>query len=276
MLGFAGYIVAALLLGAVGVLHGISLAERLVIQLVPPLSLILVVTITRRRRGKERIVFYQVTSTAVLSSIACALVGGLSVGRVADHVVTGISVFLVFGRLGCFRVACCYGQHARWGVRYDERHVAQGLAARFAGRTLLPVQLFESAASAALAVICTLQLGDVPGTATSTFTLGYAAVRFGLELFRGDAARPLLLGLSEAQWFAVGSAVVVAAITPSLVAVVASGGLVVAAVAVSIRRHRPLARVHSPQHVGEIDHAVVGLIHCAPGEAWSKRKEVAA
>ena len=54
----------------------------------------------------------------------------------------------------------------------------------------------------------------------ATFTLGYAAVRFGLELFRGDAARPLLVGLSEAQWFAVGSAVMVAAITHSLVAVI--------------------------------------------------------
>ena len=40
VLGFTGYIVAALLLGVIGTLHGISLAERIVIQLVPPLSLL--------------------------------------------------------------------------------------------------------------------------------------------------------------------------------------------------------------------------------------------
>ena len=109
-----------------------------------------------RSRGsaEARIVFYQVTSTAVLVAMFCAFVGGLGVARVADYVVTGIATVLVFGRLGCYRVACCHGRHARWGVRYDERHVAYGLAARFAGRTLLPVQLFESAASAALAVHC--------------------------------------------------------------------------------------------------------------------------
>ena len=49
MFGFVGYIVAALLLGVLCALHGISVAERLVIQLVPRLSLLFVVTITRRR-----------------------------------------------------------------------------------------------------------------------------------------------------------------------------------------------------------------------------------
>lgn len=207
-------------------------------------------------------------STAVLVAMFCAFVGGLGVARVADYVVTGIATVLVFGRLGCYRVACCHGRHARWGVRYDERHVAYGLAARFAGRTLLPVQLFESAASAALAVQCAVQLGSAPGTATVTFTLGYAAVRFGLELVRGDAARPVLYGLSEAQWFAVGSVAVVAVLTRSLATVVVAGVLVGAAVAVAIRRHRPLARLHSPQHVGELDRAVAKLL--AEGEGGAR------
>lgn len=56
VLGFIGYIVAAGAVAVLGAFHGISLGERLVVQLVPPLSLLAVVTLTRYRRGKERIV----------------------------------------------------------------------------------------------------------------------------------------------------------------------------------------------------------------------------
>jgi hypothetical protein len=271
VLGFAGYLVAAMVVGVVSAYHELALGERLVVQLAPPLSLLFVVTLTRWRRGKERIVFYQVAATAVLVSMAIALVAGMNAARVADYVVTGIATFLVFGRVGCFHVACCFGRFARWGVCYGEEHVAQGLSPRFVNRPLLPVQLIEATASAVLAIVCATHLGGPPGTATVLFTLGYASVRFVLELVRGDAARPLLANLSEAQWCAVLTACAVGVVIPTAAAIAVAGTLVIAATFVSLLQGRPRSRLRSPQHVAEIDRALDELFEYGEGTTRTTR-----
>ena len=73
--------------------------------------------------------------------------------RVSDLVVLLVLAFLAFGRVGCFRVACCHGRPARFGVRYTHAHARLGFPMRWVGRPLVPVQLFEAAASAVLAAV---------------------------------------------------------------------------------------------------------------------------
>jgi len=63
-------------------------------------------------------------------------------------------------------------------------------------------------ASLLAAVIAMIAIGlflraHVPGEVVAFTLSAYGLVRFGLELARGDVARPYLLGLSEAQWIAV-------------------------------------------------------------------------
>jgi hypothetical protein len=108
----------------------------------------------------------------------------------------GIGVFLVFGRIGCFSVACCHGTLGR-GVTYGPPHVDAGFWRRWSGRPLWPVQLIESGGSAILVAIA-IACSSTPGTAAAIFILGYAPVRFAIELVRG-ALRPYALGLSEAR-----------------------------------------------------------------------------
>jgi prolipoprotein diacylglyceryltransferase len=135
----------------------------------------------------ETIVFYR---TAIAAWLLAVMAGRTA--RISDLVVVLTLAFLAFGRVGCFRVACCHGRPARFGVRYTHAHARLGFPRRWVGRPLVPVQLFEAVASAVLAVagVVLLVRGAAPGTATKILIVGYALVRFPLELLRGDGARP--------------------------------------------------------------------------------------
>lgn len=70
---------------------------------------------------------------------------------------------------------------------------------------LFPLQLVASLLAAVIAMIAIglFLRAHVPGEVVAFTLSAYGLVRFGLELARGDVARPYLLGLSEAQWIAV-------------------------------------------------------------------------
>ena len=57
------------------------------------------------------------------------------------------------------------------------------------------------------------------------FILGYALLRFPLELARGDSAQPYYRGLSQAQWIALASSVGVLEYRPTLMAFAAPRSL---------------------------------------------------
>lgn len=176
----------------------LTLGERLVVVFTPPLAFIAVTTIATALKGREWIVFYQTAAGALATTMIAGLVIGANLPRLADVVVVGIGTFLVFGRIGCFRVACCHGRPARRGVTYDERHVAIGLWSACAPRALLPVQLFEAVGSALLIGGALLTAAE-PGRAACIFAVGYAMTWFILEFLRGDPVRWVCLGISEAQ-----------------------------------------------------------------------------
>jgi hypothetical protein len=252
ILGFIGYGVANLAGGVLANHWQLSLGERIIAFFVPPLAFIAVVFASKVILGRERIVFYQTTVAAVAGVVAIGLVAGADLARLLDLVTLGIGTFLVFGRIGCYAVACCHGTLGR-GVTYGAPHVQIGFWPRWSGRALWPVQLGEATASGAL-VLAGLASSAQPGRAALIYVLGYAAVRFLLELARGDGARPYLLGLSEAQWVAVATSIACAAWRPEILTYAFAAALAAGAgVLITLRRRRELL---FPPHLLELDGAL--------------------
>lgn len=200
-------------LGTAGAVAGFSLvvllgwatrrpwSELVVVTATVPLSFLLAVKLSVIAFGRERIVFYEKT-LFVLGVTALVLhAAGHPVARGVDLGAIGTGVFLIFGRLGCFMVACCFGRPARWGVRYGEAHARVGFPRWLVGTRLLPLQLVDAAVSAvAVTAAVVAYLRGAP--AAAIYLAVYGLGRFVEELFRHDAARPRWLRASEAQWTA--------------------------------------------------------------------------
>jgi hypothetical protein len=250
VLGFTGYAVASLMGSALAMVWELTLTERLIGLLAPPLAFLVVVTVASAIVGRERIVFYQTAFAGVISTAAVAAIAGVRVARLVDLATVGIGTFLVFGRIGCFAVACCHGTLGR-GVVYGPDHVRLGFWARWDGRSLWPVQLVESAASGILVVLALAVGASVPGNTAVIYIVGYGALRFALELVRGDAARPHVRGVSEAQWLALISVIACAIWQPSPITIAAAVALAAATtILVACARHRELFQ---PLHLRELD-----------------------
>jgi hypothetical protein len=273
VLGFAGYGAAVSVGSVLAALWGLSLAERLIVMFVPPLAFLAVVQAARRIVREERIVFYQVAIAAVAGVAIAGWIGSHQTARLVDIAVVGIGVFLVFGRFGCFSVACCHGRPARFGVVYGPAHGAAGLWSRYVGRPLWPVQLVECIATAVLVTVALIAGWRAPGGPAEIVTLGYALVRFALEEVRGDGTRPYFLGLSEARWCAPATAVA-CAIWRHDVWSIAIAVVLVAAAAAVIARRRGRA-LFDPGHLREVDRASAtallngGREYTTPGVAVS-------
>lgn len=113
-----------------------------------------------------------------------------------DCLAPGILAGLALGRLGCFVNGCCYGGPCElpWAVEHAGHHVH-------------PTQLYESLATAALA-IAVARIAPGRGSALGWAALGYAGWRFLNETMRGDYDVRLGQGfslaplhLTSAQWF---------------------------------------------------------------------------
>ena len=248
ILGFAGYAAANVLAVVLAQTWDLSLGERLVDVLAPPIAFVVVVTVATAITGTERIVFYQTACAGVLSVAAAGWLVGARVSRLVDIACLGIGVFLVFGRIGCHAVACCHGRLGR-GVTYGPAHVAIGFWARWSGRSLWPVQLVEACVSALLVVLA-LVFSATAGTATLVYVVGYAVFRFLLELIRGDGHRPYALGLSEAQWFAIATVIACAAWSPNPTTISIAGGLIAVALGLVLTRKRRALLL--PPHIYEV------------------------
>jgi phosphatidylglycerol---prolipoprotein diacylglyceryl transferase len=140
---------------------------------------------------------------------------GWSFGRFADVAAPSLSIGHVFGRIGCVLAGCCFGAPcaAPWGlsflrgsVAFDELH-AEGAVAWNALRTmsLHPTQIYEALGELAIfALLLGLERWDDragsrarrpgrPGHIFGAYVAAYAALRFVVEVFRGDTARGHIL-----------------------------------------------------------------------------------
>lgn len=155
---------------------------------------------------------------------------GEPVWSTLDLLSTSLGGFLVLGRLGCCASGCCHGRPSAVG--------AGGAEGPLEGIRLFPIQLVEAAWLLAVTLVsfALILVGAAPGTAVWSWLLLYSGGRFVLEMARGDAARPLLGPLSEAQWTFI--ALLIARIAsewdrgqlsqPVLVAAAAAGAVVIA------------------------------------------------
>lgn len=110
----------------------------------------------------------------------------------------------VFGRIGCFMSGCCYGipHDGFLSVIYLEGITIDTNAL---GGPRLAVQLIEAFSLLVLYVILETCFYKTKrkGLCTCLYIIGYSAIRFTLEYFRGDPARGFLLGMTTSQLISV-------------------------------------------------------------------------
>ena len=172
------------------------------------------------------LVFY----TGALAAL-CAMYAGCRIMRLSpwpllDAVCLYLPLGHAFGRLGCFFGGCCFGAptESACGVRFPAgspaflQHKSQGLLpdGAVASLPVHPSQLYETAGNLLLIAVLLLlskRRPLPPGRLTALYLAGYAALRFTLEFWRGDALRGVYFGLSASQYIALATwAAVLAAV----------------------------------------------------------------
>jgi prolipoprotein diacylglyceryltransferase len=130
-----------------------------------------------------------------------------------DAVAPAIGVAYFFARLGCFLAGCDYGvpTTAAVAVRFPpgshafRDHVVHGLIEPTAAASLPvhPTQLYMAFAGLLLFLVLRLVPSHGDGRRFALLTLGYAALRGTIELWRGDASRGSVGPFSTSQLLAV-------------------------------------------------------------------------
>jgi len=253
--GLAGLAAAvAVALGLSGALH-LSIPVELALIATAIAVFLGLALATKAMTGRETLIYYH-HEIAVLAAVAAvAAVLGAPVLSHLDVTAAGLGAFLACGRVGCLFAGCCHGRPARHGVIYGPGHADHGFPEYLVGVPVVPVQAIEAAAAAALVVLCVSVVPSTPGAAFGAYVTGYAVIRFGLELLRGDPVRRYWHGLSEAQWTSLAVVGVMAALAamglvPGLgehLAALATLGL-----AALLVGHRPSTAVLHPGHVREL------------------------
>ena len=220
--GIGSYFALGLVGLLVGQMVGVGLSacgtasvETVWIAVVSPMVGFLVgVKLSQLLRGYECVVYYEMLAACLAAAAAVLSIAGEPVLPGLELVAMGVGTFLVLGRIGCLTVGCCHGRPAPWGIRYGADHAAAGFSAHYVGVRLFPVQLVDAAVSAAaVAVSAAVYMGvHEPGEVVALYVALYGVGRFAVELARGDAARPYALGVSYAQWVALVSHWLLAAI----------------------------------------------------------------
>ncbi len=145
----------------------------------------------------------------------------------ADAAVAALGSGLLFTRIGCFLAGCDFGQpwDGPLAVRFPrgslawQEQVARGLIGRDAASSLPvhPTQLYESGAGALLlGLVLLVRRRRRPGEAFAAFTIGYAVLRFLIEVLRADPHRGSLGPFSTSQAVAVSTFVAGLALLASL------------------------------------------------------------
>ena len=190
---FAGVITGLALSAAYASRAGLTPALWIAAAALAICVALLLAVATKVLFGRETFSFlhYQIAAIATVA-IFVPIRGAL------DLLALALAVTQSIGRIGCAAAGCCHGRPSRFGIRYDDAHVPS----HWAGVRLFPVQWVESAFLAAIAIVTATLIGRT-GAALAFYASAYAAVRFALEILRGDARRHLF-SLSEAQWICLG------------------------------------------------------------------------
>lgn len=129
---------------------------------------------------------------------------GLRIWQVADIAAPSVAIAQSVGRLGCFSAGCCYGRPADlpWAVTFTNPNSLARLDI-----PLHPTQLYESLGTFLLFLflIFLRKKKSFDGQIFWLYALLYSALRFIIEIFRGDQIRGMILGtpLSTSQGIAI-------------------------------------------------------------------------
>jgi len=131
--------------------------------------------------------------------------------KAADMAGFAIPLGLGFGRMGCLMAGCCFGTTCElpWAVAFPWRSAASEeqfrdhllASPKMWSLPVHPTQIYEAAASLAIAAVCLLWVHGrkrYDGQVFAAFLALYAIARFLLETLRRDD-RGGLLGLSTSQ-----------------------------------------------------------------------------
>lgn len=126
---------------------------------------------------------------------------GLPAFLTMDVFAPGVALGQSIGRLGCFAAGCCWGKECDlpWGVRFRSDFAAPVPL----GKTLHPVQLYESVADLIIFGILYRQFGKSqrPGQVIGLYLVLYSSARFVIEFFR-EHEQSLVGPFSLTQWIA--------------------------------------------------------------------------
>jgi phosphatidylglycerol---prolipoprotein diacylglyceryl transferase len=197
------------------------------------------------------LVFYGgVVAAGLVTALFCRR-EGWSFGATSDLAAPALAIGHAFGRLGCFAAGCCFGKPttAAIGVTFPPDSVAfdalgaAGAIPFGAHRTppLHPTQLYEAAGELAIfALLLALRprLRPRPGALLAVYLGSYAALRFVVEMFRGDSIRGYVIRIATPRLAACFG---LPADAPLFLSLGQVGSLIIGAlVAISLRRvHKP-------------------------------------
>lgn len=141
--------------------------------------------------------------------------------RTADVLAPGVALGQAIGRLGCFSAGCCYGRptDVPWGIAFRDPYATRAVGTPL-DIPLHPTQIYEALAVGLifLGLLWLARRKRFHGQVTLVYLFLYAAFRFVIEFYRGDAARGVVLGgrLSTSQFIAILLALAAAAAYPYL------------------------------------------------------------
>lgn len=129
------------------------------------------------------LVFYGGLVGAVLGTVAFAILRKLTLWNLADVLAPSIALGYVFGRMGCLLNGCCYGKACSlpWAIRFPEAHDTHAQAVH-------PTQVYDSLLNLALyaGLAWLYRHKKFEGQVFACYLVGFAVLRFTVELFRGD------------------------------------------------------------------------------------------
>jgi phosphatidylglycerol:prolipoprotein diacylglycerol transferase len=125
-----------------------------------------------------------------------------------DLLAPAAALYIAIARLGCFASGCCHGKPA-WGVPWAVTFHDPHSASIYRGIPVHPTQLYE-AAGCFLLFLWLMALRNRPQWRGRLFWLflgGYGALRFVVEIYRGDV-KPMVGELALAQVISIGMVLV--------------------------------------------------------------------
>ncbi len=129
------------------------------------------------------LVFYGGLVGASISVILYSRYRRLPLWKLADVLAPSIALGHAFGRIGCLMNGCCYGAPASipWAIHFPADHPTHGAGVH-------PTQIYESLLNIGLyaGLAWFYRRKHFDGQIFATYLVGYAMLRSGVEVFRGD------------------------------------------------------------------------------------------